>query len=144
MRGDNKNGQYCASHDFLYNTLLHLALAIFQDGIYWVWDFPHHEGTLLLLHLMPPWYPGFTRQMLAAAEQMTECRRQSRIRDFNASAQAAFDTFTSTKLRLSSGRGNSLKKCPSDSSTGSPIGWLPMSQLSIHLLVLKEQQDQRD
>ena len=144
VRGDNKNGQYCASHDFLYNTLPHLALVIFQDGIYWLRDFPHHEATLLLLHLMPPWYPGFTRQMLAAAEQMTECRRQSRIRDFNASAQAAFDTFTSTKLRLSSGRGNSLKKCPSDSSTDSPIGWLPMSQLSIHLLVLKEQQDQQD
>jgi hypothetical protein len=42
-----------AGRNFLWGTLPYLALVAFQDGIYWINDFPQHEASRMLLHIMP-------------------------------------------------------------------------------------------
>jgi hypothetical protein len=48
-RGDHS----AAGRNFLWGTLPYLALVAFQDGIYWINDFPQHEASRMLLHIMP-------------------------------------------------------------------------------------------
>ena len=87
VRGDHSE----AAKNFLWGTLPFLALVAFQDGIYWIKDFPDHEASRLLVNIMPPWYPRYastTRQIIADQVRDVEAVQLSAL---NNAAQGAFN-----------------------------------------------------
>ena len=74
-----------AAANFLNVTLEFLAITMIQDGIYWLKDFPDHEATRLLLHVMPPWYPGWASQ---ARDQCRELTAQHDVQSMQARGDA--------------------------------------------------------
>ena len=81
----------CAAHVFLWEVLPFLATVLFQDGIYWLRDFPHHEATVLLATLLPSWYPEWARHALSQVEEEGRNRQTAQVAVMNAATQASFD-----------------------------------------------------
>ena len=67
--GDNNGKKKCAAHAFLWEVLPFFALVLFQDGIYWLRDFPDHEATRLLVKVLPDWYQQWAKEALADVEK---------------------------------------------------------------------------
>jgi hypothetical protein len=86
VRGDNSE----AAKNFIWGTLPFLALVAFQDGIYWIKDFPEHEASHLLVNIMRPWYRRYalmTRRLIA--DQVRDARAVQ-LSALNNAAQGAF------------------------------------------------------
>jgi hypothetical protein len=59
--GDNladRSGNESGARNFLHGVVPFFAKALFQDGIYWIHDFPDHEISRFLLARLPPWSSG--------------------------------------------------------------------------------------
>jgi Centromere DNA-binding protein complex CBF3 subunit, domain 2 len=80
----------CAASNFLWKVLPFFAMVIFQDGIYWLRDFPNNEATRLLAHIMPTWYPEWAADARDKVEEMIQHREDSKITTLNTAVQAAF------------------------------------------------------
>jgi len=89
-RGDNSE----AAKNFLHMTLPYLAAVIFQDGIYWIHEFPNHEASRLLLQCMPSWYPQWAAWARQDCEFREANREESALNAMNAATQGAFNLTT--------------------------------------------------
>jgi hypothetical protein len=83
-----------AGRNFLWGTLPYLALVAFQDGIYWIKDFPQHEASRLLLNIMPPWYPQYAAHARREIENKQHDVEAVQISVMNNAVQAAFNLVT--------------------------------------------------
>ena len=90
VRGDNSK----AAKNFLGDTLVYLSLIIFQDGIFWIHHFPHHEASRLLLQVMPTWYPQWAAWARQQCEIMETQRDGNEISALNSAAQSAFNSMS--------------------------------------------------
>ena len=60
QQSDPEHGdQNICPQNLLFETLPFLAEVVIQDGMYWVRDFPNHEGTCQLLNILPPDYAEY-------------------------------------------------------------------------------------
>jgi hypothetical protein len=89
LLGDNPDPK-CAAHNFLWEVLPFLARVIFQDGIYWIQEFPNHEASRLLLHVLPDWYPNWAEQARVKVDELFKNREASMIVQMNQASQASF------------------------------------------------------
>jgi hypothetical protein len=80
-----------AGKNFLWGTLPYLAMVAFQDGIYWIKDFPDHEASRLLLSIMPPWYPHYAAHARREIERKQHDVEAVQISVMNNATQAAFN-----------------------------------------------------
>ncbi len=83
-----------AGRNFLWGTLPYLAMVAFQDGIYWIKDYPDHEASRLLLNIMPPWYPQYAAHARSEIERKQHDVEAVQISVMNNAAQAAFNLFS--------------------------------------------------
>jgi len=67
---------------------------IFQDGIYWIHEFPNHEASRLLLQCMPSWYPQWAAWARQDCEFREANREESALNAMNAATQGAFNLTT--------------------------------------------------
>jgi hypothetical protein len=86
-RGDHSE----AGRNFLWGTLPYLAVVAFQDGIYWINDFPQHEASRLLLNIMPPWYPRYAQHARETVANNQRDVEAVQISVMNNAAQTAFN-----------------------------------------------------
>jgi Centromere DNA-binding protein complex CBF3 subunit, domain 2 len=104
--GDNqKKGQECAAHNFLWEVLPFFAMVIFQDGAYWLRDFPDSAASRLLVYVMPEWYLEWAGDAVDKVEEMTRNRGESQITVLNSAVQAAFGSL-GDKLDAAEDRSN--------------------------------------
>jgi hypothetical protein len=89
LLGDNPDPK-CAAHNFLWEVLPFLARVIFQDGIFWIQEFPNHEASRLLLHVLPDWYPSWAEEARIKVDELLKNRETSMIERMNQASQASF------------------------------------------------------
>lgn len=85
--GDNR----ACARSFLYEVLPLLALVIFQDGIYWIKDFPNSPPSRLLLSTMFPRYANWASDARRQIVEQVKSVGQVQIENLNATAQRAFN-----------------------------------------------------
>jgi Centromere DNA-binding protein complex CBF3 subunit, domain 2 len=93
IHGDGA-GRVCAAFNFLWKVLPFFAMVIFQDGIYWLRDFPDNPATRLLIHVMPDWYLEWAADARDKVEEMIKHREESKVTDLNTAVQAAFSALS--------------------------------------------------
>ena len=92
--GDRPGDHNCAAYTILWTLLPWLSLVIFQDGIYWLRDFPNHEATRLLLYVLPDWYSGWARWARDEVENIANSRDDAKVANLNAAAQSSYDSLS--------------------------------------------------
>ena len=78
------------ARNFLFETLPYLAVVAIQDGIFWIRQFPDHEVTRRLLHVMPPWYPGWAAWARHQCQHMTMNRAEEQLQAMGTATCTAF------------------------------------------------------
>ena len=78
-----------AAKNFLFGVLPFLAQVVVQDGIYWIRDYPDHEISKLLLHVMPPNYERWSFEMRQKIINDERCNNDVLASSLNEGAKAA-------------------------------------------------------
>jgi hypothetical protein len=86
-RGDKTR----AAHAFLHELLPFLAMVAFQDGVFWIHEYPNHEASRLLLHVMPDWYPAWAEWARGFVTYELSNQQRSKVARLNQAAQASYN-----------------------------------------------------
>jgi Centromere DNA-binding protein complex CBF3 subunit, domain 2 len=97
-------GNECAAFNFLWKVLPYFAQVIFQDGIYWLRDFPDNPATRLLIDVMPDWYEEWAVEARDKVEEMIKHREESKVTDLNTAVQAAFSALSNKMDAMDAGQ----------------------------------------
>jgi hypothetical protein len=93
VMGDNladKNGGESGARNFLLGVVPFFCRVLFQDGIYWIRDYPDHEISRFLLSRLPAWYSEWAEVQRGTLNQLTELTRNKQIENLNDASTAAF------------------------------------------------------
>lgn len=95
--------------DFLYDTLPFLALTAFQDGIYWIRDFPNHEVSIMLRNLFPT-YENWALEARRWVDEKQNTLEESKVALLEGASQAAFNVLTRQIEQLHAGISTEIKQ----------------------------------
>jgi hypothetical protein len=89
-----------AAYNFLQKLLPYLTIVVFQDGVYWVAQFPQHPASMLLRHIMQPWYDRWAHESRTDLVGIEHNCPAQQIYALNDAAQTGFTAVTSSMLGM--------------------------------------------
>lgn len=134
--GDNladREGNESAARNFLLGVVPFFCKVLFQDGIYWVDEYPQHTISRFLIRRLPNWYSEWAAQQRLLCREQLRLTRDRQVQHLNDAATAALSTVGNAMINSEGRIVNSIDRL------GGEIGQM----LNANFRVLREDFDRR-